>query len=225
MEITDPRAIRALAHPLRLDLLELLAASGPATAAQCGRALGIPQANCSFHLRQLARYGYVEEAGPGADRRERQWRLPDERPAMRFTAAEETLRRQLERTVVERALAAILEHAEHREQEPPEWRAGTGIVSAVTAVTAEEAGEIERKWQELLAPYLSRSAEASAPEQSGLRHIRYFMAATPLTGVVVEAEPSAGTAEEEEEEEGGAEEGPREAATGRAAGTKGRSRR
>jgi DNA-binding transcriptional ArsR family regulator len=180
MEITDPRAVRALAHPLRLDLLELLAAGGPATAAQCGRVLGIPQANCSFHLRQLARYGFVEEAPPGADKRERQWRLPAEQPEMRFSAAEDTLRRQLERTVVERALAAILEHAERRDEEPPEWRAGTGVVSAVTVVTAEEAEELERKWQELLAPYLARGA-GSAAQPAGGRHVRYFMAATPLT--------------------------------------------
>ena len=70
MQISDPKAITALAHPLRLDLLELLTAIGPATAARCGRILGVPQANCSFHLRQLARYGFVEDAGPGRDRRD-----------------------------------------------------------------------------------------------------------------------------------------------------------
>ena len=53
MELTDPQAIRALAHPLRLDLVELLG-QGPMTAAECARALGSTQANCSFHLRQLA---------------------------------------------------------------------------------------------------------------------------------------------------------------------------
>src|SRR5258707_885606 len=72
MEISDPKAIRALAHPLRLDLLQLLGSGGPATAAQCGRVLGVSQASCSVHLRQLAKYGFVEDAGPGRDRRERQ---------------------------------------------------------------------------------------------------------------------------------------------------------
>lgn len=81
MESADLRAMRALTHPLRLDLMELLAANGPATAAVCGRALGVPQANCSFHLRRLAKYGYVEEADQGADRRERRWRVAEARPA------------------------------------------------------------------------------------------------------------------------------------------------
>src|ERR1043165_7983551 len=75
MEISDPKAIRALAHPLRLDLLQVLGSSGPATAAQCGRILKASQASCSFHLRQLAKYGFVEDAGPGEDMRERRWRI------------------------------------------------------------------------------------------------------------------------------------------------------
>src|SRR5689334_1033943 len=83
MSTGDAVAIRALAHPLRLDLLDLLVASGPATAAQCGRALNVSQASCSFHLRQLAKYGLVEDTGPGPDRRERQWRVPTPRPVVR----------------------------------------------------------------------------------------------------------------------------------------------
>src|SRR6202050_1586632 len=83
MQISDPKAIRALAHPLRLDLLELLTAGGPATAAHCGRILGASQASCSFHLRQLAKYGLVEDTGPGSDRRARRWRVPDARLAVR----------------------------------------------------------------------------------------------------------------------------------------------
>ncbi|MCX5100869.1 helix-turn-helix domain-containing protein [Streptomyces sp. NBC_00439] len=65
-----------MAHPLRLDLLELLTAAGPATAALCGRVLGVLQAGCCFHLRQLAKHGFVEDTEPGRDRRDRAWRCP-----------------------------------------------------------------------------------------------------------------------------------------------------
>ncbi|MCX4774555.1 helix-turn-helix domain-containing protein [Streptomyces sp. NBC_01260] len=51
MRLSDPKAIRALAHPSRLDLLETLGEIGPATAASCGRTLGVSQASCSFRLR------------------------------------------------------------------------------------------------------------------------------------------------------------------------------
>src|SRR6202000_1732205 len=56
MEITDPRALRAYAHPIRLKLVGLLRRSGPLTATQAGEKLRESAATCSFHLRQLAEY-------------------------------------------------------------------------------------------------------------------------------------------------------------------------
>ncbi len=66
-------AIRALAHPLRAELQGLLLREGAMTAAQAARRLGISQALASHHLRQLARYDFVEPA-EGKDHRERPWR-------------------------------------------------------------------------------------------------------------------------------------------------------
>jgi DNA-binding transcriptional ArsR family regulator len=181
MQIGDPKAIRALAHPLRLDLMELLAAISPATAAQCGRILGVPQANCSFHLRQLAKYGFVEDAGPGRDRRERQWRVPDPRPTLRIAAGSDAVvRRQLERVVVEREMGAILDHTERRDEESPEWRHKAGIVTAVAVLSAEDAEEIREKWKALLEPYIARAEAGSERLRPGQRYVRYFMAGTPI---------------------------------------------
>ncbi|WP_412538099.1 helix-turn-helix domain-containing protein [Longispora sp. K20-0274] len=177
MRITDPRAIRALAHPLRLDLLELLAAGGPATAAHCGRVLGASQASCSFHLRQLAKYGFVEDAGPGADRRERTWRVPETRPTLRIDADGDGLvQRQLERMVIERETRAILDFADRPPDRDPEWRKA-GVTTAVVTLTADEAAELRRQWQALLEPFADR---ACSPPQPGQRHVRYLLAATPL---------------------------------------------
>ena len=64
-DIADARSMRALAHPLRLRLLEYLALRGPLTATQCAELVGESPASCSFHLRQLAKYGFVE-AGPAS---------------------------------------------------------------------------------------------------------------------------------------------------------------
>ncbi len=72
--VTDPRGLRALAHPTRLALLELLAYEGPLTATEAGEHLGESPASCSFHLRQLAKHGYIEEAGGGSGR-QRPWRM------------------------------------------------------------------------------------------------------------------------------------------------------
>ena len=70
--LTDPKAMRALAHPVRMSLLELLAAAGTLTATQASELLGESPANCAFHLRTLAKYGFVREAGGGRGR-ERPW--------------------------------------------------------------------------------------------------------------------------------------------------------
>ena len=63
IKLTDPRALRAVAHPTRLALVGLLRREGPMTATEAGETIGESAASCSFHLRQLAKYGLVEEAG------------------------------------------------------------------------------------------------------------------------------------------------------------------
>ena len=73
--LSDPRVLRAIAHPVRTRVLDELHASGPARAADVARELGIPANQASFHLRQLAKYGLVEEAPEEArDKRDRVWR-------------------------------------------------------------------------------------------------------------------------------------------------------
>jgi DNA-binding transcriptional ArsR family regulator len=71
-QLTDAKEMRALAHPVRVALLELLTRDGPMTATEAGEALGESPANTSFHLRTLAKYGFVEEA-PGGTGRQRPW--------------------------------------------------------------------------------------------------------------------------------------------------------
>lgn len=107
-ELTDPRAMRALTHPLRLALIELLWRDGTINATQAASELGESQASCSFHLRQLARFGFVQEV-EGVRGRARPWRLSrrgmrvanvqdDPRAAFAWAALERLLRdRQTER--------------------------------------------------------------------------------------------------------------------------------
>lgn len=177
MEISDPKAIRALAHPIRLDLLELLVATGPATAARCGRILGVSQASCSFHLRQLAKYGFVEDAGPGPDRRERLWRMPDQRLRL---PANDAVTRQLHQVVVEREMQAILDYAARQDRDSRTWSSKAGLVTGVAVMSAPEVAEIKEKWKALLEPYFARAAGSGLRLAAGQRYVRYFMAGTPL---------------------------------------------
>jgi DNA-binding transcriptional ArsR family regulator len=183
MEISDPKAIRALAHPLRLDLLQLLGAGGSATAAQCGRVLGVSQASCSFHLRQLAKYGFVEDAGPGRDRRERQWRaaVAQSRLSVRIGAGSDlAVRQEIEALMVQREMQAVLNYSRRPEGADPEWQRKAGIVSAMAVLSPDESAAIKEKWIALLTPYITRARAEGSQLQPGQRYVRYFMAATPL---------------------------------------------
>ncbi|WP_435770220.1 helix-turn-helix domain-containing protein [Nocardioides sp. SYSU DS0651] len=74
----DPRILRAIAHPTRNRVLHELSAAGSLRAADIARRIEIPANQASFHLRQLAKYGLVEEdPDAGRDRRDRVWRLTD----------------------------------------------------------------------------------------------------------------------------------------------------
>jgi DNA-binding transcriptional ArsR family regulator len=74
-EISDPRTLRAIAHPVRLRILDELDLTGPLRAADIAAALDVPANQASFHLRQLAKYGLIEEAPEAArDGRDRVWK-------------------------------------------------------------------------------------------------------------------------------------------------------
>lgn len=75
-EIADPAALRALAHPLRQLILRALAEHGPSTATALGERLGENSGATSYHLRQLAEHGFIEEAPELAKGKERWWRSP-----------------------------------------------------------------------------------------------------------------------------------------------------
>jgi hypothetical protein len=73
VQVTDVRALRALAHPLRNRLLGLLRLDGPSTATLLGQRVGESSGSTSYHLRQLAAYGFVEELPGHGTGRERWW--------------------------------------------------------------------------------------------------------------------------------------------------------
>ncbi|WP_116451244.1 helix-turn-helix domain-containing protein [Blastococcus litoris] len=74
IDVHDPRALRALAHPLRMSLLAALRSDGPSTASRLAERLGESSGATSYHLRQLAGFGFVEEVPDEGTGRERWWR-------------------------------------------------------------------------------------------------------------------------------------------------------
>jgi DNA-binding transcriptional ArsR family regulator len=139
-ELTDPKAMRALAHPVRLALLEALTDAGTLTATEAGERVGESPANASFHLRQLAKYGFVEEAEGGTGRR-RPWKL--RHLGMSFTDVHPDperagAARALERVLFARYLARAERALHERHALPEEWRAVTGVNQMGLYLTPDE---------------------------------------------------------------------------------------
>jgi DNA-binding transcriptional ArsR family regulator len=72
-EITDLASLQAFTHPLRLRLLTMLRLDGPLTASDLARRTGESSGSTSYHLRQLERFGFVEDAPNAGSGRERHW--------------------------------------------------------------------------------------------------------------------------------------------------------
>ncbi|MEV4174835.1 metalloregulator ArsR/SmtB family transcription factor [Nonomuraea sp. NPDC049709] len=167
--LSDPRAMRALAHPARLMILNRLAVEESATATEVAEIAGITPSAASYHLRMLAKYGFVEDAPPRGDGRERLWKAvdkrlsvgmePDDQPEVR--AAKVSLIAAFRREVNEEAERALA----HVDQESAEWRDATLFGRYRIRVDAEELARLNREIEKLLEPYAARHrSEKVAPE-------------------------------------------------------------
>lgn len=180
IQLTDPRALRALAHPVRMDLMGLLRRGGPLTATQAGEELGESAASCSFHLRQLAKYGLVEEAGGGRGR-ERPWQataITTEWASRGSDEETDAAGALLSRLVVERHLRSAIEWLERRSSEDPRWVDAAAINDALVYMTAEELRELDERIRALLEPYLRR-LERSEPPAEDARLVSVIALAFP----------------------------------------------
>ena len=155
--LTDARTLRALAHPVRIALYEELAYGGAMTATELGKRIGETPTTCSFHLRQLAKYGFVEEAGGGKGRA-RPWRLTSlgwNIPAAddRETQVAGDLVLRLSR---ERAFARYQRWQEEKARYPREWREAADDSDYFTYVTAEELTQVNKELHAVLARFRER---------------------------------------------------------------------
>jgi predicted transcriptional regulator len=182
IELTDPRALRAVAHPIRLELLGLLRRSGPLTATQAAARIGEIPASCSFHLRQLAKYGLVEEAGGGRGR-ERPWRATaifTRWPAVGGDGEEsEEAAAMLSRVVVERYFEQAIEWLERSRSEPSEWTELGDVGDRVLYLTPEELEELNEGLESMLEPFTERLEDPST-RPVGARAVNLIRLLIPL---------------------------------------------
>lgn len=186
LTLTDPKAMRALAHPVRMALLEVIGLAGTLTATQASEILGESPANCAFHLRTLAKYGFVREAGGGRGR-ERPW-----------TATRRTLRiSETDLTDGQAKLAANalslawFEHWVERARQVhvgnarvPGWEHATNMTRSGVFLTAQETEQVNGEIQAIIDRYKDRERDPSRRPAGALPvDIAFF------TSPVTELEP------------------------------------
>jgi DNA-binding transcriptional ArsR family regulator len=171
LEITDPRAMRALADPVRLTLLERLQRHGPATARELSTHVGTTLVVVEEHLRKLEAFGLVTGA-------EGRWRAVA--TGIRFEPSDDAESQAAYRALSNEMFLRVDElprrwMAEVEPQLEPEWRKVSGFANARMMLTSEEAEALDAQMEQLLVPYVTRDA-ADAPDGARpVRLLRYLM--------------------------------------------------
>jgi predicted ArsR family transcriptional regulator len=179
--LTDPRALRAYAHPVRMRLMGLLRTEGPLTATRAAELLGESSGTCSFHLRQLAKYGLVEEAGGGTGR-EKPWRATTTSTAWENTAdltpEAAAAGGLLSSVLAEQYFEQLMRWLEASPGEPAEWRQAAMLGDRLLYVTPAELEELGGRVREMVDEYFERQVRPELRPE-GARLVTWLNIAFP----------------------------------------------
>ena len=183
-ELTDPKTMRALAHPARIAIWTHLGMRGSATATECADIAGLSPSACSYHLRTLAKYGLAEEdPASAADGRERPWRARmlafhiDDGPGV--PAATQLASRLLVENMRAAAEENRARYLTRQSEYPADWQAASGELFSVAHVTPEELERLRKQMIEVMMPY-ARLEPDSRP--AGARPVRIMLDMFPWFG-------------------------------------------
>jgi DNA-binding transcriptional ArsR family regulator len=132
IDVRDPRALRALAHPVRGALLAALRLDGPSTATRLGERLDESSGSTSYHLRQLAAFGFVEEVPSDTGGRERWWRARHrgtrwETADLLDDPAGREVVEEMEHRMVAQQRRMLAAHSAERDDLDDAWRAAVSL--------------------------------------------------------------------------------------------------
>jgi DNA-binding transcriptional ArsR family regulator len=161
--------MRALAHPTRLALLDHLHEVEQATATECSEFVEESPSSCSYHLRALARWGFVEE-GIGGAGRERPWRATAARIEFPSEGHEATVLRD---ELVARQQQRVRDALRREHELPVAWRRATQTSAATVRLTTRELEELGERFEALLDEYRERGP------RRGTRTVVVALAAVP----------------------------------------------
>jgi len=179
----DMESLKALAHPLRVQILDTLSTYGQFTASGLAERLGESSGATSYHLRQLERHGFVREVEGKGTGRERWWeRMPgainldatqlDHTPAS--LAASKTIVRQWARTRNE-----LLNDFQERGIDllSTEWLRASDVSTVNLKLTVDDLKELSEGWMDFIEPFIIRHRGKNPP---GSRPVQIHFNAFPV---------------------------------------------
>jgi DNA-binding transcriptional ArsR family regulator len=179
--ILDARSLRGIAHPLRMQLLDALRRGGPATASQLAAKLGESSGATSYHLRQLAVHGFVEDAPEHGKGRERWWRAADQGlvfDSEQFKDAAPEVRGAAELFLHEVANTHTRELSTWlgtRDDWPDDWFRSSDMSDMTLRLTPDLARELIGKMHELIDGYRDLDLDKATPDSEQVRiHTHLF---------------------------------------------------
>jgi DNA-binding transcriptional ArsR family regulator len=190
--ITDPETLKGLTHPLRRQVFRLLAQFGPATVTTLARQTGADPGQLSYHVRELAKRGFIEPAPEFArDRRESWWRLVPGSVSWSTSDIEAPDGRAVADALHSMTVADEFERLRafesDRESWPPEWVQAAETSNSYLRLTPQELRELTGQINELIAAYgdqtgrrADRPREAhGADDTDGRQSVFIFLHAFP----------------------------------------------
>jgi DNA-binding transcriptional ArsR family regulator len=191
-KISDVGTLKALAHPVRIALIEALTLEGAMTATEVGEKIGESPTTCSFHLRQLAKYGFVEEAGGGKGRA-RPWRMTS--IGMSFGAPSpdpevEVASGILARLIRERQLERYWTWQTTQTNYPDRWRQAVTDNQHVFYVTVEELEQLNHEIDALLLPRFRERITDPSQRPEGAVPVEMLVISYPMQLPPVPGEPA-----------------------------------
>jgi DNA-binding transcriptional ArsR family regulator len=176
--LTDPRDIRALAHPARLTVLTELEPGVELTATELAARAGVTPSAMSYHLRALERAGIVRRADPRGDARERPWRMTGRSLRVEGTGPATVPAEELVvGTLLDRTRRAFGDWLRVQDAESPEWRDAATLHRSRVWLTVEEAAEVAQQLADVLEGYTERMDPALRPE--GAREVELLNVLVP----------------------------------------------
>ena len=174
--LADPRAIRALAHPARLAIIDALGYGEELTATELAAVTGLSPSATSYHLKALAKWGIVEAGEARADGRDRPWKATGRSVQVSSEVPGSTAEVALLGTFLDQIRAVATEFLERQADEPPEWRDAAAMASHEYWLTADELAKINQAMHDVLAPYELRRRD---DRPAGSRRVRIARLAVP----------------------------------------------